>query len=560
MQNVTTASLSAYNDATNSAPRQKATSRNWNATTLYVCFIPSSQVKTLQADIQNGSSPLYTNQVSRVSQELVGHIDRTFNILTEAGPHNSSSTDPRDDGDGSDKHTVRDVLIGVCSAAGALILVLLGVLGWCWKTRREERAAGGAKRQHSSHPHMSHHAPKGAGEQGRTITVLAGHGRERSNTITSISPREIALEDPNVEPGASTLHRLPTARSCGLRERWEVDPAEQDDLFGLSSSSNGVVGSTLTDTGGRAGSTTTTGRNPRETVHHAAHFTSSTLSLPQPTSSSGGATFLPHIMERIERRSSHADRRGHGRARSSTPGPDLLGTTATATTTTTASDPGITATAGQGTSRRVDTPFSSSAAYSEVPSTSTGGGGGRRGPSTDQRRSKALWSEGYYTASCPCSTEELADQLVGTSLRTSPSMDWTRSSGREGIPSSGVVAWGADGLLSKGGSGGSDTADAGQGTAGLTAAAMLSQQQQQQQPQRGGTNALTPSQELQLRYKSSLQLDHRPDDHTTNHRTTMEEPTFSSTVPSPAISRWPDSQLNARAHANGHISVLGMAQ
>lgn len=212
VSNVTAASLEAYLDAA-ASPAKTATAKNWNATTLFIAYIPSTQVVALQDALKNSSSKLFTTQTSAVAKELTTYIDANYNILSAAGKGSNTSSQLHANSNETGNHKVRNALIGVCTALGAVLLTVLGVLGWCWKSRKNQ-------------PHkmdMHQRSPNAAA----AVSSEAVHQQlQRGETIRSFGTRDV---------NAVGVGRAPTVRSFGLRERWELDPAEHDDLFGLSS-------------------------------------------------------------------------------------------------------------------------------------------------------------------------------------------------------------------------------------------------------------------------------------------------------------------------------------
>lgn len=172
-------------------------------------------MKPLQSALKNSSSSLYTSQASAVGKQLVACLDPNYSILSApSGQRSSISSQNQNESSGSSKHSVRNTVIGVCTALGVLLLTATGVAGWCWRSRKHPKPD---TRQHS-----------GSGSA-ILATRPAANRRQTLGTIRSFSTRDVDAPSPRVG-----VHRAPTVRSFGLREHWELDPAEHDDLFGIS--------------------------------------------------------------------------------------------------------------------------------------------------------------------------------------------------------------------------------------------------------------------------------------------------------------------------------------
>ncbi|KDN35922.1 hypothetical protein K437DRAFT_216781, partial [Tilletiaria anomala UBC 951] len=106
----------------------------------WLAYIPTDQVKNLQSAVSNTSSALYKGQKGTASTQLASYIDPTFNILNTAGVSKSGAQLNTVASGNDHNKTVRDALIGVCSAVGAILIAAILFLIWRKQRKSKETA------------------------------------------------------------------------------------------------------------------------------------------------------------------------------------------------------------------------------------------------------------------------------------------------------------------------------------------------------------------------------------------------------------------------------------
>lgn len=113
------------------------TTTDADARTLYVAYYPRGSIDALQAAISNSTSAFYTSNASNpAARELASNVDSSWNISSSvvlASIGTAASTADRHE---STKHTtLRNILIGVASAAVASLAAFLAYRFWLSKKK-----------------------------------------------------------------------------------------------------------------------------------------------------------------------------------------------------------------------------------------------------------------------------------------------------------------------------------------------------------------------------------------------------------------------------------------
>lgn len=133
---VKTYALQAWEPATYTSPADAA-----QLTTIFIAYIPSSNVTQLEQAIRAKTSLLYTG-VTGISAELSQKIDASFSVTSVPDPiaGGSNGASGNTSGSTSSDHTRLDAIIGVCSALGGIALCILGFLVYRNFKRKQEAA------------------------------------------------------------------------------------------------------------------------------------------------------------------------------------------------------------------------------------------------------------------------------------------------------------------------------------------------------------------------------------------------------------------------------------
>ncbi|CEH15415.1 hypothetical protein CBOM_03729 [Ceraceosorus bombacis] len=148
-----------------------------DALSLYMAYVPSKNTEDLAADVRNTSSTFYTGPKDNVAKQLAANVDPNFNILSVVGGQTRGSNAQHEtQGDDDSSATLRNALIGVGSA---LVAVIVGFIGWrIWRKQRKAELA----------------ARRAAARPGRRGTIRSfGAGPLRETWAPSIAEQERVL-------------------------------------------------------------------------------------------------------------------------------------------------------------------------------------------------------------------------------------------------------------------------------------------------------------------------------------------------------------------------------
>jgi hypothetical protein len=137
---VTAAALKVYEPADYSGPQDVG-----KLGTIVLCYIPTSSVSNLAAQVGVKNSPLYTGLTGTLA-ELASHFVGSYPVttitvagagggLTQSG---GGSSDPSDTPAAAASHSRQDVIIGVVTALGGITLIVLVLLIFRALKRRQE--------------------------------------------------------------------------------------------------------------------------------------------------------------------------------------------------------------------------------------------------------------------------------------------------------------------------------------------------------------------------------------------------------------------------------------
>ncbi|KAJ3896925.1 hypothetical protein GG344DRAFT_85038 [Lentinula edodes] len=113
--------------------------------TMYLVYIPSSSVSSLQDQIKAQQSAFYTGVDNSVAQQLASLVNSGWNLLSIAAPDDSGSTgssssDSDTGASSSDNKSKEDAIIGVTASLGGIAICVLGFLIYRSYKRRKELA------------------------------------------------------------------------------------------------------------------------------------------------------------------------------------------------------------------------------------------------------------------------------------------------------------------------------------------------------------------------------------------------------------------------------------
>lgn len=132
---VKTYALQAWKPATYTSPDDADQLR-----TIFIGYVPSSDVTALEQAIRAKTSALYTG-VSGISAQLSAMIDASYSVTSVSDPITGSGGSANSTGGSSNSnHTRLDAIIGVCSALGGIALCILGFLLYRNFRRKQEAA------------------------------------------------------------------------------------------------------------------------------------------------------------------------------------------------------------------------------------------------------------------------------------------------------------------------------------------------------------------------------------------------------------------------------------
>jgi len=182
--------------------------------TLYVAFIPSSQVINLAQQIKAEQSPFYTG-CTGIPLQLAQEVDPSFDVTSVADPISQPGTSGASNSDTVSSSTstsdVRlDAIIGVCSALGGIALCILGWLVFRNISRRREM-----QHRRLSDPIIADATPTPGQEFDRDSV---GGQRRRSFYYAEDSLRGFA------QTTADETYDHRTGSAPGMRERRAIAP------------------------------------------------------------------------------------------------------------------------------------------------------------------------------------------------------------------------------------------------------------------------------------------------------------------------------------------------
>ena len=116
------------------------------ARTMYVAYIPTSQVEELQSMIKNTSSPFYQGSTDGAALQLAQEVDSSFDILTAAGVVKDLNASESQQSGSKDEQqsTLRNGLIGVGTSIGGCAALVIGYMYWKRQQRRKVRSSTGS--------------------------------------------------------------------------------------------------------------------------------------------------------------------------------------------------------------------------------------------------------------------------------------------------------------------------------------------------------------------------------------------------------------------------------
>lgn len=188
--------------------------------TIWLAYIPSSDVNPLAAAIKVSSSAFYTGVSNQVAQTLAAHVVSGFNIdsvsqPSTAGNGGNSVPDESDSSSGgvSDSGNGRkDAIIGVVSALGAVALCVLSFLIYRSVQRRRE-----LRHHRLSDPPNAEAWNAGIRQQGRDFDQdSVGGQRRRSFYFAEDSLRSFSHVQ---NPGQDMTEAMRTSPTSGVTQR-----------------------------------------------------------------------------------------------------------------------------------------------------------------------------------------------------------------------------------------------------------------------------------------------------------------------------------------------------